>query len=75
MIILGYIAFKVSQIKNELRTISNLNSQQDGVVDSFNNWIENLTNKRDPNRCCIHDQHENYCVCCMNEHEKCRIQD
>lgn len=73
MLLLGYIAFKVSQIRNELRTISNLNSEHDYVTDSVSNWIENLIDKNDPDPCCAHDQHENYCVCCMNEHERCRV--
>ena len=74
MLLLGYIAFKVGQIRNELRTISNLNSEHDYVTDSVSNWIENLIDKNDPDRCCTHVAHENYCVCCMNEHERCRVE-
>jgi hypothetical protein len=72
MILLGYIAYKVGQIQKQLVLPSESNSR---TADTLNRWINNRLDKADLDRCCTHDAHENYCVCCMNEHEKCRIQD
>ena len=69
---MGYIAFKLNQIQKQL-----LVSSESDVRSAYrvNRWLENLVDKIDPDRCCDHVAHENYCVCCMNEHEKCRVQD
>jgi hypothetical protein len=72
MILLAYIAYKVKQIQQQLEPLSDSNIR---TADAMNRWINNRLDKADPDRCCTHDGHENYCVCCMNEHEKCRIED
>jgi hypothetical protein len=72
MILLAYIAYKVKQIQQQLEPLSDSNIR---TADAMNRWINNRLDKADPDRCCTHDAHENYCVCCMNEHERCRIQD
>jgi hypothetical protein len=72
MILLAYIAYKVKQIQQQLEPMSDSNIR---TADAMNRWINNLLDKADPDRCCSHDGHENYCVCCMNEHERCRIED
>ena len=72
MILLAYIAYKVKQIQQQLEPLSDSNIR---TADAMNRWINNLLDKADPDRCCSHDGHENYCVCCMNEHERCRIED
>jgi len=49
------------------------------MADSIDRWLEKRLEKRlnkaDADSCCTHDFSENYCVCCMNEHERCRIKD
>jgi hypothetical protein len=72
MLLLGYIAYKVNQIQKQLLLPSESDQR---TADTLNRWLNNLVDKIDPDRCCTHDGHENYCVCCMNEHEKCRIED
>ena len=71
MILLAYIAYKLKEIQQQLEPMSDSNIR---TADAMNRWINNLLDKADPDRCCSHDGHENYCVCCMNEHERCRIQ-
>jgi len=71
MILLGYIAYKLKEIEQQLEPISNSNIR---TANKINRWLNNLLDKADPDRCCSHDSHENYCVCCMNEHERCRIE-
>jgi hypothetical protein len=72
MILLGYIAYKLKEIQQQLESTSDLNVR---TADTINRWLNNLLDKVDPDKCCSHDAHENYCVCCMNEHDRCRIQD
>jgi hypothetical protein len=72
MILLAYIAYKVKQIQQQLEPSSDSNIR---TADAINRWLEKRLDKADPDRCCNHIAYENYCVCCMNEHERCRIQD
>ena len=72
MILLAYIAYKVKEIQQQLEPTSNSHIR---TANAINRWLEKRLDKMDPDRCCTHDAHENYCVCCMNEHERCRIQD
>lgn len=72
MILLAYIAYKVKEIQQQLEPPSNSHIR---TADAINRWLEKRLDKADPDRCCSHTAHENYCVCCMNEHERCRIQD
>ena len=77
MILLGYIAYKLNQIQKELSAIPSEPDKR--IADSIDRWLEKRLEKRldkaDADKCCTHDAHENYCICCMNEHERCRIQD
>jgi hypothetical protein len=72
MILLAYIAYKVKEIQQQLEPPSDSDIR---TADALNRWLGNLLDKIYPDRCCTHDAHENYCVCCMNEHERCRIED
>ena len=75
MILLAYIAYKVKEIQQQLEP-SDTYTRTGEAIDR---WLEKRVQKRldkaDADRCCTHDAHENFCVCCMNEHERCRIQD
>ena len=72
MILLTYIAYKLKEIQQQLEPLSHSNIR---TADAMNRWINNRLDKADPDRCCTHDAHENYCVCCLNEHQRCRIED
>jgi hypothetical protein len=75
MILLAYIAYKVKEIQQQLEP----SDSYDRTGEAIDRWLAKRVQKRldkaDADRCCTHDAHENYCVCCMNEHERCRIQD
>ena len=75
MILLAYIAYKVKEIQQQLEP----SDSYDRTGEAIDRWLAKRVQKRldksDADRCCTHDAHENYCVCCMNEHEKCRVQD
>ena len=75
MILLAYIAYKVKEIQQQLEP----SDSYAGTGEAIDRWLAKRVQKRldkmDPDRCCTHDFSENYCVCCMNEHERCRIQD
>jgi hypothetical protein len=76
MILLAYIAYKVKEIQQQLEPQSDSYTRTGEAIDR---WLEKRIQKRldkaDADSCCAHDFSENYCVCCMNEHERCRIQD
>jgi len=76
MILLAYIAYKVKQIQQQIEPQYDTYT---GTGEAIDRWLVKRIQKRlekaDADRCCTHDFSENYCVCCMNEHEKCRIQD
>ena len=75
MILLAYIAYKVKEIQQQLEP----SDSYDRTGEAIDRWLAKRVQKRldkaDADSCCTHDFSENYCVCCMNEHERCRIQD